>query len=511
MDNSQDKSAVAEVRDLVQSYMVQERTIILVVVPSTQDVATVEALEWAARYDSSGQRTIGCMTKPDLVDVGAEDETIAVLTNQRKPLTLGYVMLRNRNQREVSEGILNLEARRREAAFFEASPAFSDVDRSLLGVEQLVAKLTSVLVSRIYAALPSMRNEIVRKLDRATAELDELGTGAGSTDSEAGVTLMRIVFEYHSLLQDTCQGRYVDKRLWSPKTRLCTRAQALYDKFKAEVVSTRPDFDNTVVDLVEAEIRESRGRELPGFLNPRIFESRVARFVEDWRAASARLITALRKMIVEVTSELLASLAPEFPALRLRMRDLVGEAIRQLEEDGRREVGSVFSRETEGVFTMNDQFLNEVNARRLARFDQAVIVALARAGRDSRSNSREKDVATLIRGWYQEHYCAGVTERTRADAEDMVVMLSVYWDVASRRFVDSHVMALDGSMIRMLPERAYVPLNAMVLESSGKATGADHLSVAQLLREDEATMTKRKTLIERKSRLEKARELVDKF
>jgi hypothetical protein len=112
---------------------------------------------------------------------------------------------------------------------------------------------------------------------------------------------------------------------------------------------------------------------------------------------------------------------------------------------------------------------------------------------------------------YQEHYCAGAAERVRADAEDMAVMLSVYWDLASRRFVDSHVMALEGSMIRPLPERVYVPLNEMVLRSSAKPTRDGHETVAQLLREDEATVAKRVTLTGRAQRLERARELVDKF
>lgn len=210
-------------------------------------------------------------------------------------------------------------------------------------------------------------------------------------------------------------------------------------------------------------------------------------------------------MVVEVTTELIGAIAPEFPVLRGRIREIAGDAIGLLEENGRAEVASVFSRETEGVFTMNDQFLNEVNSKRLARFDDAVIVAIARAGRDSRNSAKE--MATLLREWYQEKYCAGVTQRVRADAEDMGVMLSVYWDVASRRFVDSHVMALEGTMVRPLPERVYVPLNAMVLKSGAEGTE----SVEQLLREDEATMTKRKTLTERKLRLKKARELVDKF
>lgn len=508
MDNSQDRSAMVEVRDLVQSYMEQEHTINLVVVPCTQDVATIEALEYAARFDPTQSRTIAVLTKPDMIDPGAEGETIAVLTNQRKPLTLGYVMLRNRNQREVAEGISTAEARRREASFFESSPAFSQVDRSLLGVEQLTSKLTSVLVTRIYSALPSMRNEIIRKLERTTDELAELGSGSGSTEAEASMTLMRLVFEYHGLLQDTCQGRYVDKRLWSSKVRLCTRAQALYDEFKVEIYKTRPDFDGDIVSQIEEDIKGSRGRELPGFLNPRIFETRVARCVEDWKAASVKLIASLRKVSVEVASELVSGIAPEFPVLRLKIRELAGESIRQLEENGRAEVATVINRELEGTMTMNDRFLDEVNAKRLARFDEAVIIALARSGRSGRGNDA-KEMATAMREWYQAKYCAGINQRVRADAEDMGVMLSVYWDVASRRFIDSHVMALEGSMIRPLPERIYVPLNAMVLKS-GSAEGSSE-SVEQLLREDEVTMTKRKTLSERKQRLEKARELVDKF
>lgn len=191
--DSQDRGAVTQVRDLIQSYMQQERTIVLVVVPCTQDVATNEALEWANRYDPSGERTIGVMTKPDLVDRGAEDEVVKVLTNQRKPLTLGYVMVRNRSQMEVNENISAAETRRREMAFFESSPVYSKVDRKLLGVEQLTKKLTSILVTRIHAALPSMRSEILAKLDRTTAELKELGRGAGESDQEANLTLVRYV------------------------------------------------------------------------------------------------------------------------------------------------------------------------------------------------------------------------------------------------------------------------------------------------------------------------------
>jgi hypothetical protein len=56
-----------------------------------QDIATVDILERAAVADPKGIRTIGVLTKPDLIGPGGEDEVLAVLHNVRKPLKLGCV------------------------------------------------------------------------------------------------------------------------------------------------------------------------------------------------------------------------------------------------------------------------------------------------------------------------------------------------------------------------------------------------------------------------------------
>jgi len=80
---------IQEVNNLINSYLIQERTIILAVLPANQDIATCDILERAAQVDPTGERTIGVLTKPDLVGPGSEDEVIAVLNNVSKPLKLG--------------------------------------------------------------------------------------------------------------------------------------------------------------------------------------------------------------------------------------------------------------------------------------------------------------------------------------------------------------------------------------------------------------------------------------
>lgn len=506
--DSQDRNAIREVTDLIQSYVVQDRTIMLVVVPATQDVATIEALEWAARADPTGQRTIGVITKPDLIDDGAETEVAAVLSNQRKPLKLGYVMVKNRSQREVEANVNPDEARRSEESFFAEHPVFSSMDHSLFGVQNLVAKLTDVLVGRVYDALPGMRSEISDLLERANKELEALGGGAGTTPAEANMTLMRIMFEYNNLLTESTAGRYVDKRLWKRNVRLYTRVRDMYDKFKSAVESTRPPFegDSRFIDAVEKDIQNSRGRELPGFLNPRIFEARVAQYVEDWRGASNKLVSEVRRLVSEVANEILRTIAPEFPGLRNRMQDIITEVLKRLEDETRTEIEAVFEREVGQPFTMNDQFLNKVNAKRLERFDAAVVVALSRAGRDNRGGVKEKHVADMLRAWYQSYYCSGSSQRARAEAEDMATMLGCYWDVSAKRFVDNHAMVVDQHMIRPLAHQVNVPLNEMVLK-----VGTSQPALDALLQEDSSTVARRKALVAQRERLSKAQELIDRF
>ena len=52
----------------------QERTVILCVIPANQDISTIDILERAHKVDPSGDRTIGVLTKPDLINPGGEDE-----------------------------------------------------------------------------------------------------------------------------------------------------------------------------------------------------------------------------------------------------------------------------------------------------------------------------------------------------------------------------------------------------------------------------------------------------
>lgn len=131
-------------------------------------------MERAQGVDPTGARTIGVLTKTDLVGPGNEDEVLAVVNNIRKPLHLGYIMVKNRSQKEIMESISTSKARENEVAFFANHPVFRKCNPQLYGVGQLSKKLTQLLVERIKMEMGPMKLTIEKMLTDIRSQLRQL-------------------------------------------------------------------------------------------------------------------------------------------------------------------------------------------------------------------------------------------------------------------------------------------------------------------------------------------------
>lgn len=150
-----DKSLVI---DIVKGYIEQERTIILAVLPSTVDIMTQEILNLAERYDKSGERTLGVLTKPDLLTERSTKAVVCDLVNGAKRLlNLGYYLVRNRGADEDSKD--QQTSREREAMFREEPWCHLPTER--VGVIALRERLQELLGHR---ASPKLRAEALKML-----------------------------------------------------------------------------------------------------------------------------------------------------------------------------------------------------------------------------------------------------------------------------------------------------------------------------------------------------------
>lgn len=168
-------------KNMALRYISEPRSIILCVIPANQDLAVSEALKIMREIDPSGQRSIGCLTKIDIMNRG--DDARNILKNLEIPLRYGYVGIKNRCQEDVTNNVPVEESLKSEKKYFTTSPIYSTLPSELWGTESLTKKLTSILYQQIKTQMPEIFDEIKTKKKAAQEELEKLGPGVANTDA----------------------------------------------------------------------------------------------------------------------------------------------------------------------------------------------------------------------------------------------------------------------------------------------------------------------------------------
>ena len=205
---TQSMSGKETVDQLVNSYMREANSIILVVVTADRQLSSHAALARVKQFDPSGERTIGVITKPDLAPPGFVHETMYVDLAKNKEsanrLKLGWHVLRNRAENEPS-----LDDRDQiEEAFFRTG-AWSSIPKFDLGIGMFRRKLSRVLFEHIRTSLPRVTKDIEEKLEERLTELRRMGKDRTSSDDMRSF-LLDIATEFQRLVRDGIQGRYFD-------------------------------------------------------------------------------------------------------------------------------------------------------------------------------------------------------------------------------------------------------------------------------------------------------------
>ncbi|KAJ4367197.1 hypothetical protein N0V83_007727 [Neocucurbitaria cava] len=141
------KADIQLVRNMVRGYMDNPRSVMLAVVPASIDLATQEILELAAEVDIHGDRTLGVLTKPDLVDRGAESGVVDLVEGRGRPMKLGWHIIRNPGQKELQDK--DMDRGSLEATFFRSSTPWSSIEKGKVGIDSLRFRIKEVLSSLV--------------------------------------------------------------------------------------------------------------------------------------------------------------------------------------------------------------------------------------------------------------------------------------------------------------------------------------------------------------------------
>ena len=181
--DGQDEDMVEKISRLNLKYMKEPNTFILAIQDATQDIGTSEALNNALRkdVDPEGKRTVGVLTKLDLLKLPAERRRVArVLENKTKHLELGYFGVVSRYEKSGED-----EIRKYEETEVMSEPEFK-IARGLekLGTDALRLFMTKLLANKVLQLLPQLEQNSREQLAKVEQELKETRVFGETEDPE---------------------------------------------------------------------------------------------------------------------------------------------------------------------------------------------------------------------------------------------------------------------------------------------------------------------------------------
>jgi len=143
----------------------------MAVSPANQDLALSDSLKLARKVDPHGERTIGVLTKVDIMDEGTN--CIDIVQGKVYPLRLGYIGVVCRSQKDILSGKPISEALQAEESFFKTSNVYAPIS-SRMGTPYLCKALNMIIVKHIKKCLPIIRSQITSMLYQKEKELRSL-------------------------------------------------------------------------------------------------------------------------------------------------------------------------------------------------------------------------------------------------------------------------------------------------------------------------------------------------
>ncbi|OLL24579.1 Interferon-induced GTP-binding protein Mx2 [Neolecta irregularis DAH-3] len=436
---NQTKKDITLIYDLVKDYISDKRSIILAVIPANVDVANAEILEKASEADPNKTRTLGVITKPDLVDNGAENQVLDLAANVTKPLKLGYFIVRNRNYNELKSASDSKARNKSEAAFFAQSP-WSEINKTRIGIDRLRLYLSDLLQEHIFKELPQVRDEVHSNRRKCEKQLKGMPPEMGTLPQKQ-IFLSKIIREYQEKVKDALSGEYDGEIFADGEGRIRCILQNLNEKFSSEMTLNGHKFDllkepDKSIAWVRSCYQESRGDELPGSMNSRVLVTLFRQLAEPWLKISRRHLNRSGEACQKSTEHILKMIVKD-SKLFAGLKNILFEQLQENFENAEIKLDELLETERDGILlTYNHHYTDKV--------------------KHSRKNRMKEVVGKSVKKENEDRYAAatGIAQEMTNEHSallDIMDCLAAYYDVSRKRFVDNvTIQAIEREMVKVL-------------------------------------------------------------
>lgn len=357
---------------VVRAYARDDSLIMLVVIPATDDFANSEALRLAQEYDARGERTVGVVSKCDLLPHACDivDKVNMTRTSDIK-LALGFVALRNRARGDAPSDDVD-DAERR---LFATHPQLRRLRPAQRGIHALTARVVALQGSAVDRFFSLLRSQLWDAKRALKARLDAVPETPATPEARRDV-LIDVLAAIHARVSALVHTDDVT----SPQLNIPARTHEMCARFGADIVRQMPNcLHASFIDAVRTKQAEARGRLLPDAEVDTVIAQQVRELLFGGPTARARggvvqrctddLVNAVMMFMVRCYEVVITDETERanFPSLAAAICSQLGAFIERARKHAAQITGAILAAERSICYTQNALYIGAMReVRRVA-------------------------------------------------------------------------------------------------------------------------------------------------
>jgi replication fork clamp-binding protein CrfC len=514
----QPKDIEKQIREMVLKFITKPNAIILSVNSANQDLANSDGLKMAREVDPEGSRTIGVLTKIDLMDQGTD--VVDILAGRVIPLRYGYVPVINRGQRDIDQSRKIKDALEHEKQFFEEHPSYR-AKAQYCGTPFLARKLNMILMHHIKTTLPDIKARIHSTLAKYQTELAQLGGDEllGSPSNIVLNVITELANEYRTILDGNSQ------ELSTNELSGGARISFVFHELYANGVRAVDPFEQVKDVDIRTILYNSSGPSPSLFVGTQAFEVIVKKQIQRFEEPSLRCVALVYDELVRILNHILNKpIYKRYPNLRDALSNTVTSYLKESVQPTNKLVSDLVHMEASYINTGHPDFINGHQAMNMVneRLHPSTTKVDPKTGKPmtpTQSQSPEPDAKESSGGFFGSFFssknkkrmaamepppsvlkAAGtLSERETIETDVIKLLISSYFNIVKRTVIDM----VPKAVVLNLVKRSKEGLQQQLLEKLYK-----HEQLDDLLKESEFTVQRRKECQRMISSLQKAAEIV---
>ncbi|XP_030291481.1 dynamin-1a isoform X5 [Sparus aurata] len=347
----------AQIREMLMQFVTKENCLMLAVSPANSDLANSDALKIAKEVDPQGMRTIGVITKLDLMDEGTDAKDI--LENKLLPLRRGYIGVVNRSQKDI-DGRKDINAAMAaERKFFLSHPSYRHLAERM-GTPYLQKVLNQQLTNHIRDTLPNLRTKLQSQLLSIEKEVEEYKNFRPDDPSRKTKALLQMVQQFSVDFEKCIEGSgdQIDTAELSGGARI---NRIFHERFPFELVKMEFD-EKELRKEISYAIKNIHGIRTGLFTPDMAFETIVKRQIGKIKEPCTKCVDMVISELVITVRQCTKKLA-QYPLLREEMERIVTQHIRDRENRTKGQVLLLIDIELSYMNTNHEDFIGFANAQ----------------------------------------------------------------------------------------------------------------------------------------------------